>query len=69
MTSTQPKIGDRYRSVGVAFRNAVWILTALFTSWDGIKHARLTSAADATEHKTLALSVLVDARRFVLAGD
>ena len=68
MTSKQPQIGDRYRSVGMAFRNAVWILTALFTSRDGIEHARLTSATDATENKTLALSVIADPSRFVLAS-
>jgi hypothetical protein len=68
MTSKQPQIGDRYRSVGSAFRNAVWILTALFTSRDGIEHAHLTSATDTTESKTLALSVISDPSRFVLAG-
>ncbi|HVA14016.1 MAG TPA: hypothetical protein VNF99_12250 [Stellaceae bacterium] len=67
MTAKQPQIGDRYRNVDMAFRNAVWILSDLFTSRDGIMHAHLTSASDATECKTLAVSVVADPRRFVLA--
>jgi hypothetical protein len=67
MALKQPQIGDRYRDVGTPFRNAVWILTAVFISRDGIEHARLVSAGDATESKTLALSVVVDAKRFVPA--
>jgi hypothetical protein len=66
MTSKQPQIGDRYRNVGTAFQNAVWILSEL-TSRNGIEHAQLTSASDATECKTLALSVVADPKRFVLA--
>jgi hypothetical protein len=68
MALKQPQIGDQYRDVGTPFRNAVWILTEIFTSRDGIEHACLTSIADATERKTLALSVVADTRRFVLAA-
>jgi len=67
MASKQPQVGDQYRNVGTAFRNAVWILSEIFTSRDGIEHARLTSASDATECKTLAVSVIADTRRFILA--
>jgi hypothetical protein len=67
MASKQPQVGDQYRNVGTAFRNAVWILSEVFTSRDGIEHARLTSASDATECRTLAISVIADKRRFVLA--
>lgn len=67
MTSKQPQIGDRYRNVDSAFRKAEWILSRLFTSRDGIEHAHLTSVSDATESKTLALSVVADPSRFVLA--
>lgn len=67
MTAKQPQIGDRYRDVGTAFPKAVWILSELFTSRNGIEHAHLTSVADATESKTLALSVVADTKRFVLA--
>lgn len=63
----QPKIGDRYRDVGSAFPKTVWILSELFTSRNGIEHAHLTSMADATDSKTLALSVVADTKRFVLA--
>jgi hypothetical protein len=67
MASKQPQVGDQYRNVGTAFRSAVWILSEIFTSRDGIEHARLTSASDATEFKTLAVSVIADTKRFVLA--
>jgi len=67
MSSKEPQIGDQYRSVGSAFRNAAWVLTEIFTSRDGIDHARLTSTHDATERRTLALSVVTDTRRFTLA--
>lgn len=67
MALRQPQVGDQYRNVGTTFRNAVWILSEIFTSRDGIDHARLTSASDATECRTLAVSVIADTRRFVLA--
>lgn len=67
MTSKQPQIGDRYRDIGTAFPKAVWILSELFTSRNGIQHAQLTSASDATDSKTLALSVVADPKRFVRA--
>jgi len=66
MTAKHPQIGDRYRDVGTAFRNAVWILSDVFTSRNGIEHARLTSASDPRECKTLAVSVVADPKRFVL---
>jgi hypothetical protein len=65
MKSRQPQIGERYREVGSAFRNAVWILSRVSMSGGGIEHAHLTSASDATECKTLALSVVGDPARFV----
>jgi hypothetical protein len=67
MTTKQPQIGDRFRNVGTGFPKAVWILSELFTSRDGIEHALLTSASNSTERKTLALSVVADPKRFVLA--
>jgi hypothetical protein len=67
MTSKKPQIGGRYRNVGTVFRNTDWILSGLFISRDGIEHAHLTSAWDATQHKTLALSVVADRGRFVPA--
>ena len=66
MTAKHPQIGDRYRDVGTAFRNAVWILSEVFTSPNGIEHARLTSVCDARDCKTLAVSVVADPKRFVL---
>ena len=66
MAFKEPQIGQHYRSVGSAFRNVVWVLTEIFTSYDGIDHARLTSAHDATDQKTLAVSVIADTNRFIL---
>jgi hypothetical protein len=67
MAYKQPQVGDQYRNVGTGFRNAVWIVGQIFTTRDGIEHARLTSASDATESKTLAISVIADTSRFVAA--
>ena len=67
MTSKQPQVGDRYRDIGTAFAKTVWILSDLFTSRNGIEHAHLISVSDATDSKTLALSVVADPKRFVLA--
>lgn len=67
MKSKQPQIGERYRELGSAFRNAVWILSDVSMSGSGIEHAHLTSASDATACKTLALSVVGDPTRFVPA--
>lgn len=67
MIAVPPQIGEPYRDLGSPFRNAVWILTGIFTTRDGIEHARLVSATDATESKTLALSIIADTRRFVPA--
>jgi hypothetical protein len=67
MTSKQPQIGDRYRDIATTSPKVVWILSELFTSRNGIEHAHLVSAADATESKTLALSVVADPKRFVRA--
>ena len=67
MTSKQPQIGDRYRDIATAFPKVVWILSELFTSRNGIARAHLTSASDATDSKTLALSVVADPKRFVRA--
>lgn len=63
----QPQVGDQYRNVGSAFRNTVWNLKEIFTSRNGIEHARLSSAYDTTECKTLAVSVIADTNRFILA--
>jgi hypothetical protein len=67
MKLKQPQIGERYRDVGSAFRNAVWILSDVSRSGNGIEHAHLTSASDATACKTLALSVVGDPSRFIPA--
>jgi hypothetical protein len=67
MKSKQPQIGERYRELGSAFRNAVWILSHVSMSGSGIEHAHLISVADATASKTLALSVVGDPTRFVPA--
>jgi hypothetical protein len=67
MTLKQPQIGDRYREIATTFPKAVWILSELFTSGNGIEHAHLISASDATDSKTLALSVVADPKRFVRA--
>ncbi len=65
MAAKQPQLGQQYRHVGTAFQNSVWVLTAIFAGPDGIEHAQLTSAYDATRQKTIALSVIGDTRQFI----
>jgi len=67
MPSSHPQIWDLYRNGGSVFRDAVWILNKIFISRDGIEYAHLTSALDTSESKPLALSVIADPRRYVLA--
>ena len=67
MTSKQPQIGDRYRDIATTFPKVVWVLSELFTTRNGIEHAHLVSASDASNSKTLALSVVADPKRFVRA--
>lgn len=50
MTSKQPQIGERYRDIASAFPKTIW---ELFTSRNGIEHAHLISAADATDSKNI----------------
>lgn len=45
-------------------REAEWIVEAVQTDAQGIRHARLINAADPTERKTLATAVLADPARF-----
>lgn len=45
-------------------REAEWIVEAVQTDAQGIRHARLVNAADQTERKTLAADVLADPSRF-----
>lgn len=66
MAFREPQIGQCYRSVGSISRNAVWVLTAIFTS-HGIDHGRLSAVHDPSDSKTLAVSVIADSKRFTLA--
>jgi hypothetical protein len=65
MAPNQPQLGQQYRHVATVFQNSVWTLTAIFAGRDGIEHAHLTAAYDATRRKTIALSVINDTRHFV----
>jgi hypothetical protein len=59
--------GDGYREVAPGIFGApglIWIVEDLFVGTDGIEHARLASALDRTQRKTLSLIVLSDRRRF-----
>jgi hypothetical protein len=41
-----------------------WTVTALLVGSDGVEYARLVSEFEATQQKTLAVSVLTDSKRF-----
>jgi hypothetical protein len=65
-------VGERYRDRerGQFARPAPdWVVEAIFTGSDGIGHARLVCASDLVQRKTLSVSVLLDARRFVRADE
>lgn len=60
-----PAPGQRYRNVETRLRDAEWILARVFTGADGIEYASLQSSQDPTRRKTLALTIVMDTRRFV----
>lgn len=65
-------VGERYRDrePGRFARPALdWIVEAVYTGADGIGHAKLVCASDLAQRKTLSISVLLDARRFVRADE
>jgi hypothetical protein len=64
---TSVLIGQRYRDLeqGVLGRlGKTWTVKALLRASDGFEYAQLVSDFDPTQQKTLAVSVLADARRF-----
>jgi len=68
MAKTTIGIGHRFRDIQMGqFGNArsEWIVRALYTGRDNIEYANLILASDATEQKTLALSILRDPKRFL----
>lgn len=69
MESRQPIArGARYRDVQMTVfgqPQPEWIVEDVYRVSDGIEHARLVSAADPGERKTLSLAALRDRRRFV----
>jgi hypothetical protein len=60
--------GQHYRRIrpGAHSRpaEAEWMVEAVQTDAQGIRHARLVNVADPTERKTLAAGVLADPSRF-----
>jgi len=64
MTTKLPLPGQRYRHVEAKLRGAEWVLSKIFTGTDGIEYAALEAAGDRTQRKTLALSTVMDQRRF-----
>ena len=65
-------VGERYRDRerGQFARPALdWIVEAVYTGTDGIGHAKLVCASDLVQRKTLSVSILLDAKRFVRADE
>jgi hypothetical protein len=68
MPSNQIALGERFRDVQpsmFARSGLEWIVEDVRVGSDGIEHARLVCASDATERKTLSVSALRDQRRFL----
>jgi hypothetical protein len=60
--------GEQYRDSLPGLFGAlgiVWVVQDVFTGSDGMIYARLASAADTSQRKTLSVAVLGDRRRFV----
>jgi hypothetical protein len=68
MTSKDPiGRGQRYRDLSAGRFGVLgteWIVDAIFLGTDGIQYAQLVNARDLTQHKTLAVDVLGDSKRF-----
>ena len=59
--------GQRYRDLAAGRFGPLgteWIVDAVFLGTDGIQYAQLVNASDLTQHKTLAVDVLGDRKRF-----
>jgi hypothetical protein len=59
--------GQRYRDLSAGRFGPLgteWIVDAIFIGTDGIQYAQLVNASDLTQHKTLAVDVLGDRKRF-----
>lgn len=59
--------GARYRDLQATIfgqPQREWIVLDVYSANDGIEHARLVSAANPAERKTLSVAVLRDRRRF-----
>jgi hypothetical protein len=67
MSASAIAIGQEYRESNSSFLGAqmpTWRVEELFQATDGLLYARLVSAFDTTERKTLSATVLTDRRRF-----
>jgi hypothetical protein len=63
--------GQRYRDLSTGRFGALgteWIVDAIFIGTDGIQYAQMVNAADLTLHKTLAVDVLSDRKRWAQWG-
>jgi len=59
--------GQRYRDLSSSRFGVLgteWIVDAVSRGTDGIQYAQLVNAGDLTQHKTLAVVVLTDRKRF-----
>jgi hypothetical protein len=45
-----------------------WIVGQIFTGTDGVRYARVYSASNPRDQKTLSIAILRDKRRFALVG-
>jgi len=63
--STNPFPGQRYRDRRASSFHADWVIAKIFKGSDGIEYALLEAGSDRTRRKTLALSIVTDARRFL----
>ena len=63
MAKRTVEAGQRFRDIRRSVASE-WIVEAVQTNANGIRHARIVSAADPSERKTLAVEVLRDPARF-----
>jgi len=67
MTTDPIGPGQRYRDTQATIfglPGSEWIVEEVFTGIDGVQYARVVSASDLTQRKTLSVAILRDRRRF-----
>ena len=64
MSSNSPHVGQQYRDLSTTSHNSDWLIVAIYRTPFGDDHALLRSVRDPTIQKILAVTVIIDDKRF-----